>query len=203
MNIGFVEMDGHIIISNTELWANLLVMFEEINKGSVGTGSNNRVHKWYKVKKRFCADKIPVSHLEANVARYIKALSACGIYTGGCCDGNHPNCNVLHIEFDGPVYSDIHQYLWKYLLADKFKLKWNSKYTDVFLDDDKYLQYEILNDAASFIYENRVFIRNIRMQAADWMSDRMLKDKSDKELKQRFIQEFETILRMQSIFASN
>ena len=120
--------------------------------------------------------------MEANIARYIRSLSACGIYTGGCCDGNHPNRNELYIEFDGPVYLEIHRLFWVYTLADKFDLDWNERFSRIKLTN-KEKKYAELNKAAEFIYENRNYYRNIRMRAADWMTKRSVRELSEEEIK--------------------
>ena len=164
----------------------LSYLFAEKSRGVVGVGSNYRIHGWHVVKKRVCADKIPLNWLEANIARYIRSLSACGIYTGGCCDGNHPNSNELYIEFDGPVYSKIHRLFWVYKLADKFELNWNHQFTGIKLIN-KEKEYVELNKAAEYIYENRNYFRDMRMRAADWMTNRSVRELSEEEIKSKYI----------------
>lgn len=187
-SIGTVSSQGRIHIEQNAKSERLLDMFAVTPRGIVGVGSNNRCHGWYKVWRHEHADKIPVAWLEANIARYIKALSACGIFTGGCCDGNHPGFKRMKIEFDGPIYEMFHECLWKYSLEEKFSLRWEKKYSEVFLGDNRQEQYDALNCAADYIYENRFAIQNIRKQAAKWMNKEIVKTMEDDEIASVFIE---------------
>ena len=190
-SLGFVRTDtkGLEIVINP--WRNpkaLDALFLPIDRGSIGVGSCNQTQSWNKVRSRYHSPKIPVAWLEANIARYIKALSACGIYTGGCCDGNHPRCDQLYIEFDGPVYKDFHKWLWADWLDSLFSLQWNAEYVSIDLKYDRQEQYRVLNAAAEFIYDNRFFIQRIRMRAAASISKNQARKMSHDELAITFIQ---------------
>ena len=171
-NIGYVDSSRRIHIEHVENAPSLLSLFRPIPCGRVGGESNNRIHDWYKIWKRECADKIEVRHLEANVAMYIKALSACGIYTGGCCDGNHPGHHRLYIQFDGPVYSELHRVLWTSMLGKRFQVHWNNTYTKVNLSNNRQKQYNELFEAAMFLYDNRKAIRQARKEAGKWIGNK-------------------------------
>lgn len=186
--VGQVSSSGRIEIT-TPYTQELENLFSPTESGTIGNESINIDQPWYKVITRDCAEKIPLAWLEPNIARYIKALSACGIYTGGCCDGNHPNCDTLYIEFDGPIYSEFHKLLWVYKLSELFSLNWNSEYNKIDLNGNRNYQYDELNRAAECIYSNRFLIRQIRKNAAKIITKKMIRSFSTSELKNIFLEE--------------
>lgn len=198
--IGFLSKSSEIILTSSDA-TRLQKLFSPIKSGTVGVGSCNQLQPWHKVAKRNCADKIPLDWLEANIARYIKALSACGIYTGGCCDGNHTDHNndKLYIEFDEPIYSEFHKLLWKYHLCKMFNLNWNSQYTKIPLSENRISQHEELNKAAEYIYDNRVLIRYIRKKAAKNLTKKFVESHSSDEIKSDFLANLETILKKEDL----
>lgn len=185
--VGYIENNGSIIINDNS--NKLKNIFMPVKKGTVGTESNNRSYPLVFLKTRECANKIPLCYLEANIAYYIKALSACGIYTGGCCDGNHPGCNVLYIEFDAPLYEEFHEALWDYYLSNRFLLQWKKHYTTIDLSADRQGQYNTLYKAGNYIYQNRLFFREVRMEAAKWIKKNTVKEMSYDEIKEKFLGE--------------
>ena len=184
-NIGL--LDGNRIIITNDNPNELQALFNPVPRGSVGVGSNLIYHSWNTVRNRYYARKIPVRWLESNIAYYIKALSACGIYTGGCCDGNHPGSSKLFIEFDGPVYMQLHACFWENLLDDMFPIKWNQSYTMVDLTTSRQEQYEKLYQAADFVYNYRHELGEIRMKSAQWIHKRVPKRMSDEDIQNRFL----------------
>ena len=119
------------------------------------------------------APKVPVGLLEKFVARYVKALSACGVQTHGSCDGNHhrPPCGGICIEISGGMYSVWYEIICQNLLVNRFNLNWNGridKFDRIKLrKSDKWITYIELNRAAEFLYNNRIKIRQIRRKASD------------------------------------
>lgn len=196
--LGYINECGEIIItaSNDEC---LKELFEPTVPGEIGVGTCVQMQPWHVVARRDCSNKVPVEWLEANVARYVKALSACGIYTGGCCDGNHVNHDTLYIEFDGPIYMEFHELLWKYQLNNRYDLKWEKNYTRIKLNDDKQSQYEELNKVAEFIYNNRFVIRYIRKKAGTCITKKLIKSYSDEKIKKIFLDEAEKIMKSEEI----
>ena len=190
--LGYVNKNSIVITADDEdACAALSSLFLPVKRGTVGVGSCIQSMRWsHHVAKRWHAYKIPVKWLEANIAAYIKALSACGIFTGGCCDGNHPGRNVLYIEFCGPVYSELHKILWKYHLDDLFSLKWNKEYDSINLNGNRQSQYDELFRAAQYIYNHRWELINIRLDAASWMKKNALKHLTNEDIKDRFIRDF-------------
>ena len=90
-SLGYINIGDQVIITNDrdDVINKLMEIFLPVKRGTVGTGTCCQGRSWtYHVAQRRHSDKLPVSWLEANIASYIKALSAIGIYTSGCCDGN-------------------------------------------------------------------------------------------------------------------
>ncbi len=191
-NIGYADKDGFFNITADEDTAQteLHKLFLPVEKGKVGGERCYVSMSWsYHVAKRTHANKIPVKWLEANIAAYIKALSSCGIYTCGCCDGNHPNTEKLYIEFCYP-YIDIHKAMWEFHLNTLFSLNWNDQYDAIELSKDKNKQYDELYRAAKYIYKNRYKFVNARYAASKWMKKNVLKHMPEKDILKRFIDEF-------------
>lgn len=191
-NIGFTDKDGLInfTVDENAAQAELKKLFSPIERGKVGVGECCMVMSWsYHVAKRKKASKVPVSWLEANIAAYIKALSACGIYTGGCCDGNHPDTQILNIQFCYP-YADIHKAMWEFHLDSLFDINWNNRYDSIGLCMDKEAQYDQLYRAAKYVYQNRKIFINARLDASRWMKKNTLKHMSENDIRNRFRDEF-------------
>ena len=190
--IGYIEKDGLICITGDEekALAEINKLFLPVKKGTVGVGTCSQDRSWtYHVATRNHAAKLPVSWLESNIAAYIKALSAIGIYTSGCCDGNHPNCYTLYIDFDGPIYCEYHKYLWEHLLNRLFSLKWDDTYRFIDLTENRQSQYDELFRASQYIYNHRWDFINLRKDAAIWMKRKTLKRLGSDEIKERFLSE--------------
>lgn len=190
--LGYVNKSNIIITADDDdACAVLSSLFLPVKCGTVGVGSYIQNMSWsYHVAKRRHAYKVPVKWLEANIAAYIKALSACGIFTGGCCDGNHPGRDLLYIEFCGPVYIELHKIMWEHHLASIFNINWNKKYDSINLNDNRQSQYDELFRAAQYIYNYRWDFIGIRLDAASWMKKNALKHFCGAEVKDRFTKDF-------------
>lgn len=138
------------------------------------------------------APKVPVRRLEPFVARYIKAISACGVSTWCSCDGNHPaqrNPQRISIEISDCPNSVWHEIICKNLLVKKFRLNWNCDHDCLkipFTKADKWTTYAELNRAGEFLYNNRLKIRQIRREVSDCIGNRMTGKLSSDELAKIF-----------------
>ena len=165
--------------------ANVEKIFYKDNLISEVATSNGESWKMF-VHDSF-APKVPVRFLEPFVARYVKAINACGARTCGSCDGNHRtrgNSQRLYVDCVYP--SDIlHEIIRKRLLAERFNLNWNCShgYSEIIFDKtNKWETYIEVNRAAEFLYNNRIKIRQIRREAADGISVSMARHLSHEEL---------------------
>ena len=183
--------DGEIEIdADSDLIRLKEYMFRPVPSTTMGVdnsyGSIPRQYLRYHVHTR----KIPLKFLEANIARYIKALSACGIHTYSCCDDNHPGKDYLFIELNAPMYTALHDCLWKNCLQDKFLLLWKNYHTGISLKENRAGVYRTLNEAAEYLCENRHFFQKARMDAASWLKKTYIKHHSKEEIAERFLKKF-------------
>ena len=122
--------------------------------------------------------KVYVGLLEKFVARYVKAISACGIQTHGSCDGNHGHRHgrrTIIVEISFGMYDVWYEIICKRLLTNRFNLKfcYDSRYNIIrydrieFNSPNKWKTYVELNRAAEFLYNHRIEIRQIRRKASD------------------------------------
>lgn len=196
--IGYCTESGQIFITHVEKAFLLKELFYPIASRTVGTESGGGDRPWMYLKTHDHAYKIPVSWLEPNIAYYIKALSACGIHTCGCCDGNHPGINRLLIEFEGPAYGDLHACFWKNQLEKRFDIEWDDTFTRIDLKRNRERQYFELFKAADYIYTNRKYYQTVRKNAAQWMTKRIISRSAPDALKRRFIEELTKLLQYSS-----
>ena len=195
--IGHFDPAGTIVMEEDSSASKaLLSLFAPVEKGTIGVGTSVSARSWSNhVRRRFHSPKIPVSWLEPNIAAYIKALSACGIYTGGSCDGNHQDTAVLSIDIEYP-YQYIHKAMWEYHLNHLFHLNWNRTYSKIGLKRDRQGQYDELFRASQYIYDNRWNFIDARLDSAKWLTRNAIKKTGEQEIRHRFIEEFEKSLKL-------
>lgn len=110
--------------------------------------------------------KVPVEILELYVARYIKAISACGVSTWCSCDGNHSGKKGLYIGYCGPGDRVWHNLLFDKLLANRFDIiRDDSGQYILFKKRRKQGVFLLVNWAAAFLYEYREKLRQIKKEA--------------------------------------
>ena len=136
--------------------------------------------------------KVPLNILEPFVARYVKAISACGVATVMSCDGNHHterNLQRIFVEFRSQPNSIWHEIICKRLLVKRFKLKWLCDRDTLkipFYKENKWRKYLEFNRAGEFLYNNRIKIRQIRRAASDGITASMARHLSSEELAKIF-----------------
>ena len=141
------------------------------------------------------APKVAVSDLEPFIARYVKAISACGVGTCGSCDGNHPpdyrfpirSLQELYIDFISEPDRLWHEIICKRLSDGRFNLNWDSEYSKIEFDKaTKWQTYIELNRAGKFLYDNRIKIRQIRREALSGITTGMARRLPAQELAEIF-----------------
>lgn len=165
---------------------------------------------WHEHWRRFVHDKmppkVPVSWLEPFVARYAKAISACGVKTYLTCDGNHPEKRPPHkiiVECEGQPGEVWHKMLCGICLSAGFKLGWDAGCKEIRIrEKDKWSTYAELNRAAAFLYRNREALRNVRWGASEAISPSMTRRLSDEELVKIFSDKANSILEKLSLRAA-
>ncbi len=132
---------------------------------------------WQKFLHDSYAPKVSISLLEPFVARYIKAISACGVRTCNSCDGNHPGTSRF-----GSILAkcnDDCNSLWNKIIGTKclnqrFNLNWDNNFETIkFNVQDQWMTYRELNRAAEYLYDNRILLRRIRREVSDGISHSM------------------------------
>lgn len=116
--------------------------------------------------------KVPVMKMDPFVARYIKAISACGLITETSCDGNDHAGRKFYIGLAGKPNTFWHQVLWNRFLSRKFDVRWdrNGKEFSTWISG-KFRQYTEINRAAEFLYENRVRMRELKQNNRDFVRE--------------------------------
>ena len=182
-NIGEVK-DGKIVIA---LGGNVEKIFYKDNQ--IGGEACTEGETWKKFIHNSFAPQIPVRWLEPFIARYVKAISACGVGTWCSCDGNHLDRRSSHriiIDLTGMPNSIWHEIICNRLLYGRFKFRWGLSSDGAkiirFIKKDKWIKYAELNRAGEFLYNNRIKIRQIRREASSGITNSMARHLSDDEL---------------------
>lgn len=157
--------------------------------------------------RRFVHDKmppkVPVSWLEPFVARYAKAISACGVKTYLTCDGNHPEKRPPHkiiVECEGHPAEIWHKMLCGICMSAGFRLEWDAGCREIRIrEKNKWNIYAELNRAAAFLYRNREALRNVRWRASEGISPSMTRRLSYKELAEIFSDKANSLLEKLSL----
>lgn len=134
--------------------------------------------------------KVPVSILDPFVARYIKAVSACGVDTKSSCDGNHNGGSFILIEPNGKWFSAWHQVICKYILSDKYDLQWDEECKKIKFNRNKLEIYFQLNKAAEFLYDSREKLRKTK----EMLSEEIINNSDIGKNKEYIISVFESAL---------
>ena len=181
-NLGYVE-DNRIFLRPN---ANVEKIFYRDTR--IGGEAFSNGASWKKFVHDSFAPKVPVRWLEPFVARYVKAISACGAETWCSCDGNHLETEQrILIEFTDKPNDLWHELICKKLLGKRFNLNRSCGYSKIRFDKaNKWQTYSELNRAAEFLYDNRLKLRQIRSEASNAISLKMLKSLPADELAKIF-----------------
>lgn len=182
-NIGKVR-NGKIVIAQG---GNVEKIFYKDNQ--IGGEACTNGETWKKFIHNSFAPQIPVRWLEPFIARYVKAISACGVGTWCSCDGNHLDRRSSHriiIDLTGMPNSIWHEIICNRLLYGRFRFRWGLSRDGAkiirFNKMNKWRVYTELNRAGEFLYNNRIKIRQIRWEVSDGISVSMVRHLSDDEL---------------------
>lgn len=196
--VGYLGEDLEIIVTDNSPQK----IEDEINrKGNHNAISASQGTGWLMVKNYRQTSKFPVAWLEINVARYVKVLNAIGVFTCLCCGGHKKKGGMspLIVEFDNEIYAAFMKLLWDEVLIKKFPLewKWENNKSSFALMEDMQKKCDILNDAAKYIYENRRYFQDLRMDSMKWMTRSISRHTTDKEKLERFLGEVKKRLEME------
>lgn len=190
-DIGQIE-DNKIIIIHAENAESLFDEFKEKQQISVCACSNDLGWNFYKHVRY--GRKAAVSWLEPYIARYVKAVSACGVMTVGSCDGNHPNRKYIFLQLENSCSGSWHKIICKKCLSGRFNIEWDDGYTRIyFRPDTKFDTYYEVNKAAKFLYDNRIKIREIRESSLHNLTRDYIKHHTNQEIEEEFIEQAEKL----------
>ena len=190
-DIGQVDADKILVThaDNAELLFNEFKVKEQIKVCVCGRGLG-----WSYFKRRTFGLKAAVSWLEPYIARYVKAISACGVITMGSCDGNHPGRDSMFLQLENAGSVPWHKVICEKCLVGRFNIKWRKDYCEIrFGTKTQFETYYGVNRAAEFLYNNRIAIREIKRLALSDMTNSYFKKHTDDEIKAEFIERAERL----------
>ena len=153
--------------------------------------------------------KVPVRNLEPFVARYVKAVSACGAATWLSCDGNHPTDRKIQrilVEFAGNPSALWHEIIFNNFFTRYFEFlrrRPTSGLNLIFRQADKWKAYVEFNRAAEFLYDNRIELRRIRREDSDKIGTSRARHLPSEELEKNFFEYATELLEKSSFIARN
>lgn len=190
-DIGQVD-DNKIIIRNADKAEALFNEFKEKERIAVCVGGMDL--GWSYFRRRTYGKKAAVSWLEPYIARYVKAISACGVMTVGSCDGNHERSRYMFLQLENIGSGPWHKLICEKCLTKRFNIEWRSKCTEIVLrPNTKFDTYYKVNKAAEFLYENRIKIREIKKLSVGFMTKSYLKHHTNEEITEEFIKRAEKL----------
>ncbi len=194
LKTGCGSVQGDMIILNPQ---SDTAAFERVfdDRPIYGSESVSNDYGWNFFRQRKHGRKIQVGYLDPFIARYIKAISACCVFTAGSCDGNHPNRRKMIVDIEGEASTVWHQLICRAYLIGRYKIDWSEDYCKIIFDrETKYRTYYEVNRAATFLYEHRQAIREIKQRAFDGMTASYFRHHSNHEIKGAFIERAERLL---------
>lgn len=145
----------------------------EIHGGEAGANTIG----WLQYAREMLGDKAKLALLEPYIAYYVKAVSACGVYTASSCDGNHENGRRMIVEADGP--SDIwHRSIWEFLVQPRFGYIPFIGNRLPLTESNQFERYLQIHEIATFLYQNRVAIRAIKEQSVSGIVEQYRKSRN-------------------------
>ncbi len=190
-DLGQVE-GNKLIITNAD---NAKLFLQEFKEGTrILVEACGRDFGWSYFKSRPCGHKAAVSWLEPYIARYVKAISACGVLTAGSCDGNHEGSKRMYLQLENQGSAPWLKVISEKCLVGRFRIRWIHEYQAMHLKPEiQFDTYYEVNKAAEFLYENRLAIRKIKRLALSDMSNSYFKHHTDEEITEEFTKRAEKL----------
>lgn len=157
---------------------------------------------WSQYKQGLYGRKVELAFLEPYIAFYVKAVSACGVWTASSCDGNHDHGKRIYIEADRP--SDIwHECLWRYLVQPRFEsIAYIGKGIRV-NDDNRAKIYQTVNEIAQFLYNKRIEIRGLKRRSVENITKQYCKHATYREISEFYRSECCRVLQGEPVRTHN
>lgn len=166
-----------------------------------GGEAGPRKMKWLQYTLELLGPKVELEYLDPYVAFYVKAASACGVYTAASCDGNHVNGGKIYVCADRP--SNIwHESIWKYIIQPHFgDVPYIGKGI-AYSEQKKAKVFQTVHDIAEFLYENRKEIRLLKQKTVERVTKQFCEDRSYEEISEFYEDECDRILQTAPDFPS-
>ena len=182
-----------IVISKTANVESVIDFFTSIER--IGKESCICSHSWYQYAIESLGPKANVRELEAYVSYYVKAISACGVYTCRSCDGNHLDGGGLYVDSEYPSYI-WHNCIWSKIIQRRFGpipyIGSSIKFTHM----NQAAIYTIVYHIADFLYQNRFHIRDLKKQTLENINSHFIRHHSSKEIEAFYTEECERIMHL-------
>ena len=191
-SLGHIE-ENRIIIENA---INVSLFENEFAENTqIGGETGQKDFGWDYFYTHLCGFKAKVRDLEPFIARYVKSISACGVFTEGSCDGNHKNAKSMYLQICISGSYEWNELIVKRLLYGKYRLKWSEGYTDIFFDKtSKYDTYLEVNKAAVYLYDNRIVLREIKRKALEEFTVGFLRKGDPQIIEKAFVKKASALL---------
>lgn len=166
---GEIKNSTIYINEDAEAWELFRILFIDIDLSIIDATSCSSNDTWSSFRNRIHGFKFPVKLMEPYVARYIKAVSACGCNTESCCDGNHVEKHrnkrmVVGVGY--PASRFWHNLICENITDKLFPLPWTGDHTKIVLNNvDRAEIYYTLNCAADWLYKNRFELQEIKRKS--------------------------------------
>ena len=190
--------DYQVIIPETiEVYINEKATIESAIELFLDMGQNSSQagpcrYKWLPFTVETLTGKISASYLEAYVAFYVKAVSACGVQTCYSCDGNHKNGGRIYVHSDYP-WELWHSCIWRYIVQAKYGDVPYIGSGIVFDDTNQKEVYRLVYDIATYLYDNRAEIRKLKNLTVENINKKYRKTHSEQEIEQFYFEECERV----------
>lgn len=169
-----------IIIDECATVQSAVEFFNSIGQNGYEAGPSEI--SWAQFATEEFGPKASVQWLEAYIAFYVKAVSACGVYTYYSSDGNHKNGGRVYVLANYPS-SIWHYYLWKYIVQPVFgPVPFIGKEGIPFDDKSQEDVYQLVYEIASYLYSNRIAIRNIRNHSVERLTKKYRRSHTKEEI---------------------
>lgn len=152
-------------------------------------------HSWYQYAIESLGPKADARELEAYVAYYVKAISACGVYTCRSCDGDHPNGGLIYVDSEYP--SCIwHQCIWNKIIQPRFGAVPYIGNSIRLTHKNQEVIYNTVYHIADFLYQNRSQILHLKKQTLENINSHFIKHHSLEEIEAFYTEECERVMHL-------
>lgn len=177
-----IPQEVELFIDSNAIADQAISLFEGLKLKGGEAGPNTI--SWPRFTREMLGSKVELAFLEPYIALYVKAVSACGVYTASSCDGNHEYSRKIFVEADKP--SNIwHRNIWEHLVQPRFGPFPFIGSSIPFTESNQFEWYLKINEIAVFLYKNRVAIRAIKEQSVSGIPEQYRKSRGARKKDQK------------------